>query len=110
MDRKQRVDVVAAQAHGVWERTGLIEAQTDRAAWTVAGDSVVGGPRGVALMLAVAWNSKIPLLPFRLPGVPSLLDRLYELIASNRQRLPGETPWCLAHPGECVPSPSNESM
>ena len=71
---------------------------------------MVAGSLKKKLMLAVAWNSKIPLLPFRLPGVPSLLDRLYELIASNRQRLPGETPWCLAHPGECVPSPSNESM
>jgi len=108
LDRNQRVDVVAAQAHGIWERTGLSEAQTDRAVWTVAGDSVAGGPRGVALMLAVAWNSKIPMLPFKLPGVPWLLDRLYGWVASNRRRLSGETPWCVAHPGECVPSPSNE--
>jgi len=93
---------VAAQRHGVHERTGLTTEQTDRAAWTVAGDDVMaGGPRGVALMLAVAWNSRLPMLPFRIPGVPWLLDRLYEWIARNRRRFPGETPWCEAHPDEC---------
>ncbi len=99
--------VVAAQAHGVWDRTGLTEEQTDRAAWTVAGDAVAGGPRAVALMLAVAWNSKLPMLPFRVPGLPWLLDRLYEWIAANRRRFPGETPWCVAHPDECGPPSSD---
>lgn len=110
MDRRQRVEVVAAQAHGVRQRTGLSDEQIDRAAWTVAGEAVAGGPRGVALMLSVAWNSKLPLLPFRIPGVPWLLDRLYGWIASNRRRFPGETPWCVAHPGECVPPASNSPM
>ncbi|MCH9837666.1 MAG: DUF393 domain-containing protein [Ilumatobacter sp.] len=108
MDRRQRVDVVAAQAHGIWERTGLSQAQTDQAVWTVAGDSAAGGPRGIALMLAVAWNSRIPLWPFRLPGVSWLLDQIYGWFAANRHRLPGETPWCVAHPGECVASTSHE--
>jgi predicted DCC family thiol-disulfide oxidoreductase YuxK len=106
LDRNERVDVVAAQAHGVWARTGLTREQTDRAAWTVAGDSVAGGPRGVALMLAVAWNSRLPFLPFKIPGVPWLLDRLYGWIADHRRRFPGETPWCVAHPDECVASSS----
>ena len=94
---------MAAQAHGVLERTGLTSDQTDRAVWTVAGDVRTGGPRAVALMLAVAWNSAMPMLPFRLPGVPWLLDRLYGVIAANRHRLPGTTPWCVEHPGACDP-------
>lgn len=96
--------MVAAQAHGVRERTHLTEDQTDRAAWTVADGVRAGGPRGVALFLAVAWGSTLPLLPWKLPLVPSALDRLYEVIARNRARLPGDTPWCHAHPDDCVPN------
>ena len=94
---------MASQAHGVRERTHLTDDQTERAAWTVAGDVRAGGPRGVALFLAVAWGSTLPLLPWRIPLVPVVLDRLYEVIARNRARFPGETPWCLAHPDACSP-------
>ncbi|MFT4659306.1 MAG: putative DCC family thiol-disulfide oxidoreductase YuxK [Candidatus Aldehydirespiratoraceae bacterium] len=99
---------MAAQAHGVPGRTGLTVEQTDMAVWTVASDSQgdvfsAGGPRGVALMLAVAWNSSVPLLPWKFAGVPWLLDRTYEVIAANRYRFPGDTPWCVANGGDCVP-------
>lgn len=94
--------MVASQAHGVIERTQLTTDQTERAAWTVSGDVRAGGPRGVALMLAIAWGTKLPLLPWKLPLVPWALDRVYEAIASNRSRLPGDTPWCVAHPDDCA--------
>ncbi|MFT6289768.1 MAG: putative DCC family thiol-disulfide oxidoreductase YuxK [Ilumatobacter sp.] len=98
---------MAAQAHGVSDRTGLTGEQTDTAVWTVASDAQgvefsAGGPRGVALMLAVAWNSSIPLLPWKFAGVPWLLDRVYEAIAANRYRFPGDPPWCVANDGDCV--------
>ena len=82
---------------------GLSRERTEVAAWTVttSPDGVVGGARAVAAMLTVAWNSTLPMLPWRIPKVPMLLDRLYELVARNRHRLPGETPWCVAHPDEC---------
>lgn len=95
--------MVAAQAHGVRDRTGLSEQQTDAAAWTVADDVRVGGARAVALMLAVAWNSTVPMLVFRVPGVGWALDRIYACVAANRMRLPGDTPWCDDHPGACTP-------
>lgn len=83
------------------ERTGLSSDQTERAAWTVIGDVRAGGARAVALMLAVAWNTGLPMRPWKVPGIPWLLDRIYEVIARNRHGLPGETPWCVAHPGAC---------
>lgn len=95
--------MVAAQAFGVRERTGLSHEQTDRAAWAVADGVQAGGPSAVALFLAVAWNSRIPMLPWRMPGMPWVLGRLYELIANNRRHLPGATPWCVAHPDACDP-------
>lgn len=94
---------MAAQAHGVRERTGLTIEQTDVAAWTVTDDSVVGGARAISLMLSVAWGSPLPMLPFRVPGAAWVLDRLYGLIATNRRRLPGAMPWCVAHPDRCDP-------
>jgi predicted DCC family thiol-disulfide oxidoreductase YuxK len=54
-------------------------------------------------MLAVAWNSRLPLLPWKVPGMPWLLDRAYEMIAKNRYRFPGDTPWCVANDGGCTP-------
>jgi predicted DCC family thiol-disulfide oxidoreductase YuxK len=85
----------------VAERTGLTTAQTDAAAWAIAGDVRVGGARAIALVLAVASSSRIPMLPFRVPGAGWILDRVYEWIAAHRSRLPGDTPWCQAHPQEC---------
>lgn len=95
--------MVASQAHGVRERTQLTDDQTDRAAWTVSGDVRAGGPRGIGLALAVAWGTALPLFPWKLPVLPAVLDRFYGLIARERGRLPGETPWCTAHPDECRP-------
>lgn len=87
----------------------MSRSRTEAAAWTVASDPevVAGGARAVALLLAVTWQSQIPLLPWRLPYLPEVLDRLYEFIARNRARLPGAVPWCVAHPGACEPPPAD---
>jgi len=96
--------LAAAQEHGVRDRLGLSPEQTERAAWTVAADgTVVGGARAIALAVAVAMRSRVPLWPWRIPGVPWLLDRVYELVAANRQRLPGTTPFCVEVPDACEP-------
>lgn len=93
----------AAQETGVRALAGLSRERTDAAAWTVTTDpeSAVGGARAVALLVAVSWQSSLPLLPWKVPGVPRALDRAYEFVADRRHRLPGETPWCDAHPGVC---------
>lgn len=65
---------------------------------------MVGGPKAIALHLAVAWQTKAPMFPFRVPGVTPVLDGIYGVIARNRRRLPGMTPWCVEHEGECEPA------
>ena len=87
---------------GTRARLGLGDDQVERAAWTVIGEVRVGGARAIGLAVATAWNSKLPLVPWRLPLVPALLDRAYEAIADRRHRLPGDEPWCDAHPGSCA--------
>lgn len=84
---------------------GLSDEETDRAAWTAGADgTVVGGARGIALAVAVATQSRLPLVPWRLPGMPWVLDQAYAVVAANRHRLPGTTPYCVEHPDECHPA------
>lgn len=90
------------------ERTGLTAHQVEVAVWAVSDELgvKVGGARAVALAMAVARSARWPLLPWRRParwfGVPWLADRVYAVVAANRHRLPGVTPWCTAHPGDCA--------
>jgi predicted DCC family thiol-disulfide oxidoreductase YuxK len=51
--------------------------------------------------VAAAIGSVLPLLVYYLPGIRQLQDLIYSLIASNRSRLPGDTPYCTQHPAEC---------
>lgn len=116
-------------------RTGVTDAEADRAAWTVidaingrsdpddrsgspdsdgannmdgrdaqSGPAKVGGARAVGLALEVGREATWPTLAWRVPGIPWILDQVYALVAANRHRLPGETPWCTANPGECATS------
>ncbi len=93
---------MAAQRAGVRDVAGLTEVETAAAAWCVAPGVRVGGARAIALALAVALRTPILLWPWRVPGVPFVLDRLYDLVAANRHRLPGVAPWCATHPDECT--------
>ena len=46
------------------------------------------GASAIALALAVAWQTRLPLLPWRVPGGGRALDVLYGLVARNRHRIP----------------------
>lgn len=98
LDRSGGVEIAAAQASGTRTRFGLSSEETDAAAWAVTSDGVrVGGARAIGLALAVARGSRWPIVPWRVPGVPWLLDRIYQFVADHRSWFPGETPWCEAH-------------
>ncbi len=93
------------------QRTGVMgdlvtEAEADAAAWTVALGVKVGGARAIALALAVAFGNRVPVLAWSVPGMPWVLDRIYEVVARLRHRLPGVEPWCIGHPDDCRPRES----
>lgn len=84
------------------ERTGVTGPEAEQAAWTALPDGTrVGGARAIALALAVGRDASWPTLPWRVPGVPWMLDRVYGVVAANRTRIPGEEPWCQQHPDQC---------
>lgn len=96
------MEIVAAQEAGVRERYGLTVAQTDAMAWAAAADEKpVGGARAIATALATARQSRWPLWPWRVPGAPWVLDRIYRFVADHRGWFPAERPWCEQHPDRC---------
>ena len=72
----------------VRDEWGLTEDQTTTSAWCVAPGIQFPGASAIALALAVAWQTRLPLLPWRLPGGGRALDALYGLVARNRHRIP----------------------
>ena len=103
LDRRGALELVASQAPGVLDRTGVTESEAEVAAWTVAPDGTRSAVlAAIALALAVGRGARWPTLPWRLPLAPWVLDRVYQFVADHRSWFPGETPWCDAHPGECA--------
>ncbi len=107
LDRNHRVTVVPYQKSGVPEDAGLTPEDCEAAAWSyVPGEP--GRPlqrhRGAeAINMSVAVATRIP-LPHRLyelPGMPTLQERVYDWVAANRGKIPGDTPYCEQYPEEC---------
>lgn len=102
LDKHDRLTIVASQANGQRDQTGVSEVEGNVAVWAIApGGIKVGGARAVALALAVGRQARWPVLPWKVPGASWLIDRVYALVAANRHRIPGQTPWCLEHPDQC---------
>ena len=100
--------VVPYQKLGVPGSAGLSIEQCKRAAWAVEPREVCGevrshyrGAAAINASLAVALDVRFPLSFYNLPAVGWFQDRLYDLVAANRRRLPGDMPYCKAHPEEC---------
>lgn len=93
LDRHGRLELLAAQRDGVPERAAVTLDDAAAAAWTLAPGGVrASGAGAIGLALAVATGTRIPLLPWRLPGVPWLLERAYKWIVDNRRRSVGTLP------------------
>ncbi len=108
LDRDRRVTAVPYQKPGVCAAAGLSAEQCEEAAWTVEPGETLGKPRrryrGAAAInasLAVALGVRLPLSFYGLSGVGRLQEHLYDLVAANRHRLPGDVPYCKRHPEEC---------
>lgn len=108
LDRNRRVTVVPYQKSGVPASAGLSVKQCEEAVWAVEPGAASGEPRrryrgaaAVNASLAVVLGIHLPLSLYKLPGVGRLQERLYDLVAANRHRLPGDVPYCERRPEEC---------
>ena len=108
LDRNHRVTVVPYQKPGVPASAGLTVEQCEKAAWAVEPGEAPGRPRrrwrgagAVNASLAVALGVRLPLSFYELPMIGRFHERVYGLVAANRDRLPGDEPYCNQHPEEC---------
>jgi predicted DCC family thiol-disulfide oxidoreductase YuxK len=102
LDRNRRVTAVPFQKSGVPASVGLTVEECEAAAWAILPDG--GHYRGAEAMnmaMAVALGTTSPLLLYSLPGIKQFEDLVYSFVASNRDRLPGDRPYCAQHPAEC---------
>jgi predicted DCC family thiol-disulfide oxidoreductase YuxK len=103
LDRRGRITAVPYQKPGVPASAGLTAEACRRAAWAVTPDGHrYGGAGAVNVAAAVALGTKLPFAFYRLPLIGHAQDRVYDWIAANRRRLPGDEPHCSQHPGDCA--------
>ena len=102
LDRNRRVTAVPFQKSGTPASVGLTLEECKASAWAIAPEGErYRGAEAMNALVACALGSALPLLLYNLPGIRQMQDFIYFLIASNRSRLPGDTPYCAQHPAEC---------
>lgn len=104
LDRHQRLTAVACQAakrDGHYDLEGV---DCGESAWALAGDGRrESGAQAAMLIASTLSQQDWPVTIGRLPGIRHALAFGYRVIAINRHRLPGDTPWCSANPDRCEP-------
>jgi predicted DCC family thiol-disulfide oxidoreductase YuxK len=102
LDRNRHVTAVPFQRSGVPASVGLILEECEETAWAIAPDGRrYRAAEAVNAAVAVALGTAAPLLLYSLPGIKQLQDLVYSQVASNRDRLPGDRPYCAQQPAEC---------
>ena len=102
LDRNRRVTAVPFQKSGIPASVGLTLEECKASAWAIAPEGErYRGAEAMNALVACAIGTALPLLLYNLPGIRQMQDFIYSLIASNRSRLPGDTPYCTQHPAEC---------
>jgi predicted DCC family thiol-disulfide oxidoreductase YuxK len=102
LDRNGRVTAVPFQKTGTPASVGLTLEECKASVWAIAPDGgYYRGAEAVNALVAAALGTAVPLLLYYLPGIRQLQDFIYFLIAYNRNRLPGDQPYCAQHQAEC---------
>jgi predicted DCC family thiol-disulfide oxidoreductase YuxK len=100
IDRRRIINSVPFQRPGVPESLGLTREQcAESVQWRGPDGRRAEGAEAISAALDVALRTRWPgRLHARTAGVQA---RMYELVARNRHRLPGVTPWCSRYPDDC---------
>jgi predicted DCC family thiol-disulfide oxidoreductase YuxK len=100
LDGKHRIESLPYQQPGAPESVGAgFDECSESLQWLGTDGIRLQGAAAANAALGVAVDSSWPSrLYARSSGVQ---ERLYGLVARNRRRLPGMTPWCSRYPEQC---------
>ncbi|HTK63479.1 MAG TPA: DCC1-like thiol-disulfide oxidoreductase family protein [Pseudonocardia sp.] len=100
LDRNQRIEALPHQRPGVPESIGATPSEcAESLQWRGPDSRRLEGAAAVNAALGTAVGTGLPLAVYR--RTSGIQDRLYRLVAENRRRLPGVSPWCAEHPEDC---------
>jgi predicted DCC family thiol-disulfide oxidoreductase YuxK len=102
-DKHSRIHTVPLQQPGTAERLGVEPGQLLSQVWWLSADGQrCGGAEAVNAALATVFDTRIPLVLYRVPGIRQLQDATYRWVATHRHRFRGTTLWCEEHPTDCA--------
>lgn len=104
LDRHHRVMLHPFQRAGVRQRFGLSERQVSSAVWAFGGGQRRAGAGAINMVLDAALGIRIFTAIWRVPGIRQVQNGLYGWVATHRSAMPGTSPWCVTHPGDCDPA------
>lgn len=88
-------DIVAWQFADLADLGVTTEQATDAVQWVQIDGTVRSGHKAIAAMLAISGPvSRLAARLLVLPGISWAAAKVYDLVATNRHRLPGGTPAC----------------
>ena len=105
LDHCGRVTTAPCQATDLAARVPVTREQCAHSAWAVTADGTAY-PGAEAVVVTIATLRQWPwVVRFGwLPGVHGVLDLAYAAFSHVRHRLPGDRPYCEAHPDTCLPA------
>jgi len=102
LDFGGRTTLLPNEQPGLLEPVGLTPEQAETSAWAVTPDGRrYGGAAAINLAFSVMWRTRLPWRLYWLPPVRRVQDPVYEWVARNRHRFPGDVPYCTQHPERC---------
>ncbi len=100
LDRHGRIETLPYQQPGAPESIGAsLDECSHSVQWRGPDGVRLAGAAAVNAALGSALGTTLPSRLYRISSRPQ--ERLYDLVARHRRRLPGMAPWCSTHPGRC---------
>lgn len=109
VDPHHRLDAIPCQQTGRVAPLGVTTGECEWAAWVVSDTGErFAGAQAIMAAIAIAWGWPWLLSAGNLPVIRPMLAVGYRLVSSIRAWLPGDKPWCDAHPDQCRPDGDSE--
>lgn len=106
LDKRNQITVIACQIAQQDPAYQLEGVDCGESAWALTEDGRrEAGAQAATLIASVLMNKRWPVTVGRLPGVRHALAFGYRVIAKNRYRFPGDTPYCSVPGHDCGTAP-----